>query len=117
MRMFWEALRRSQAIRGRHRMFLLTFLVSALVFAAGVGAASASTGSFDKKAQKFADLCVSQGGTLEPDPPGALICGFGSNVISFGDLAAADRLCHGQLHGDLFLNTADNFYTCEFALT
>src|SRR3954447_1617442 len=103
-----------RAGKGRHWTFVLTLLVAAIVFGSSVGPASATTGSVDKKVQKFADLCTSQGGTLEPDPPGALICGFGSHVVSFDDLADADRLCHGQLHGDLFLNTADNFYTCEF---
>ena len=99
------------AIRNGHggrSKLLLALLAAAVVFTSGVGSASATDGSFEKKLQKGIDLCFSQGGGLDMDPPFTLDCGF-ANPIAPGDAAEADRFCHGQLHGDLSVSTGELF--------
>jgi hypothetical protein len=108
-------MRRETAVqvgRSRLRMFALTLLIAVAACVGAAGAASASDGSFEKKVQKFTDLCVSQGGAVVPDGPNGLICQLGSPVITFEALNDAARLCRGQLHGEFAVNTAESFYAC-----
>ena len=93
---------------GRRWKLPLALLAAAVVFTSGVGSASATDGAFEKKLQKGMDLCFSQGGGLDMDPPFTLDCGFASPV-SPDDAAAADRFCHGQLHGELSVSTGELF--------
>jgi hypothetical protein len=106
--------------QGRRWTFLLALLAAAIVFASGVGAASASDGiflgSFQKKLQKAVDLCFSQGGGLDMDPPFFFACGF-ENPVSPDDAADAYRLCHGQLHGEFGVHTGEFFpynWSCAY---
>jgi len=62
--------------QGRRWKLSLALLAAAVVFTSGVGSASATDGGFEKKLQKGIDLCFSQGGGLDMDPPFTLDCGF-----------------------------------------
>jgi hypothetical protein len=103
-----RALTTIRAIQGRRWGFALTLLAAAVVSGSAVSSASAADGSFQKKIQKAVDLCFSQGGGLDMDPPFDFPCGF-ENPIPSDYLADAERLCHGQLHGELFVTTGELF--------
>ena len=99
--------------QGRLWRLVLTLVVAVALCGGAASEASAGAGSFEKKLQRFVDLCASQGGAVVPDGPNSLICQLGSPFISFDALADAERLCHGQLHGEFGLNTAESFYLCS----